>query len=118
MAGSWTFEGEPLNGPITKKFKLIRLGSVDNNDQAERRAGVLGLKLARGEWRDAFKAKFPQPERKIYVAFGSDQSRWLSPPPFGRRFPVLYEDKGNWVSDFACANDYRSSDSLWLVEDK
>ncbi len=115
----WKFEGERLKGRFTKKFRLLRLGYyVTGSNEAEAQAAAKGCRLARGEWHEAFKAKYPSADGSDHILFGGKESKWIDEDG-KHRFPALtcsgyFKD---WWSKFVHADDVYYDYWLWLVED-
>lgn len=104
----WRFNGLRVEGKQTGTFKLVRAGGV-NLAAAKAK---LPNPMAEGQWREAFKAKYPQHDGKGPVGFGG--SEWVNPRGFAR-FPFVSDDGS---SKFGWAGFSLSGDWRWLVRVK
>ncbi|HTE48470.1 MAG TPA: hypothetical protein VK675_01010 [Candidatus Paceibacterota bacterium] len=90
------FKGPSISGEQTKKFKLFRVHNQLNADEANKSLAVYGAP-ALGQWREAFKKKYPRPDGKGPIAFTG--SEWLD--PYRRRaYPFLLDGSTAWYSGF------------------
>lgn len=115
----WKFNGTPLSQSQTNigQFKLVRLGPVSSLVHARVKAHAMGVTLAEGQWREAFKAAYPRNDKSGSIAFGGETSEWVDSKGY-RRFPVLLEHAKSGRSDFYWA-DYDCGGSWrWLVREQ
>ncbi len=75
--GEWKFNGPKVQGKQKAIFKLIRVGYCANVAAVKAKKLPEGTSLAEGEWREPFKAKYPQQDGNGPVGFAG--SEWLDP---------------------------------------
>ena len=108
--GSWDFVGPRVIGLQTRRFKLVNVGRCANLREITEKAG----KLAKGQWREAFRERYPNPDGREPIGFGG--SLW-SNNIGGWRIPLLTSYAGEWISRFGSASTALHRESWrWLVE--
>lgn len=108
----WRFNGPLVSGTHTRRFKIVRAGGYCRDlAEVKQRVG----KLAEGQWREAFRKKYPRPDGCGPIGFGG--STWVAPYDH-RRFPYLHESGGAWYSYFRWADSasFFLGHWRWLVE--
>lgn len=94
----WEFQDPRVEGVQTRRFELVQVGYYCQNlDEVRAKVEARGETLAEGQWREAFRVKYPKPDRAILIGFGG--SLWVDPYGY-RRFPYLGEFRGSWGSRF------------------
>lgn len=114
-AKGWKYLGPELSGKQKLRVKLTCFGYVRNLEEARKKAENMGCRLAEGQARESFKARFPKPEGKGSVVFGG--SRWRSPDG-DARVACLSDLGGGWDSNFRWSDYDFSDDWRWLVVGK
>ena len=117
---TWTFKGPSIADRQTRCFKLIRVGFCKDFDTVKQKVRERNLFLAPGQWREAYRSSYSQPNG-FCVSFAG--SEWESPDG-SVRFPSLrWKHSNAWESFFSWASSGYggvygfSSDWLWLVEE-
>ncbi|TSC74820.1 MAG: hypothetical protein G01um101430_739 [Parcubacteria group bacterium Gr01-1014_30] len=59
----WNYTGKKVMGRCTSYFKLVKVGYCRNLDQVRQKLAAHG-EIPEGQWRQAFKAAYPKPDRK------------------------------------------------------
>lgn len=104
----WGFTGTEIDAVQTGQFKLVQVGYQPNIEAIRRECEKQGV-LIPGQWREAFKASYPQADGKGPVGF-PDLS-WVH--PLGRAgFPCV-NTRGDSVFDWA--DGALNDDWRWLV---
>lgn len=111
----WAYTGTRATRPETRRVKLVRLGYVRNLAGAQSKAMEHGYELVPGQWREAFKCRFPF-NNGSPIAFGGKDSAWRDQEGTPG-FPVLGGDELLWRSGFARAIDSIRKCWRWLVFD-
>lgn len=112
---NWQFQGPVVKGTQTRRFMLVQVGYCRNLDEVRQKVEAGSNTLAEGQWREAFREKYPKPTKGDLIGFGG--SRWVN--PFGdRSFPYLGDWGGAWRSDFGWSDDGLNGSWRWLVEVK
>ena len=104
----WKFTGQKVAGIQTRAFKLVRVGVCRNLKKVRQRLAQYG-DIPEGQWRQAFKAAYPQPDGNGPI--GIADSSWVDPDG-GAGFPCVDSGGG---SDFRWADDGRGGGWRWLV---
>jgi hypothetical protein len=108
--GSWDFLGPRVVGLQTRRFRLVNVGRCANLNEVREKAG----KLAEGQWREAFRQRYPNPDGREPIGFGG--SLW-SNNIGGCRIPLLTNYGDEWISRFGSASTALHRESWrWLVE--
>ena len=81
----WKFNGEEIAMPQTKRFKLVSIGAQPNFEAVKADLAKHGA-IPDGQWLDAFKKAFPQPDGKGPI--GVAKASWVSPSG-GAHFPCV-----------------------------
>lgn len=89
----WKFNGPKVTGVHTGTFKLVRAGGA--NLAAVRVTLPKETPLAEGQWREAFKAKFPKHDGNGPIGFAG--SEWVRPRG-GVLFPCVVDDGDSFFS--------------------
>ncbi|MDP2587789.1 MAG: hypothetical protein Q8P33_03380 [bacterium] len=105
----WQFRGKEITKPETRKFKLVQVGYCDSFEQLQKKLKKHG-KSPQGQWREAYKKAFPEPDGQGPVGF-ADPS-WLSPDRRAR-FPFV---RTGGASVFFCADYGFHEYWRWVVE--
>lgn len=113
----WKFNGPALKGSQSGQFKLVRLGAVTSLADARAKAHAMSVTLAEGQWREAFKAAYPNNDKAGPLAFGGEATEWVGPDS-DRYFPVLREDGRAWGSHFHWAGRDCGDGWCWLVREQ
>lgn len=111
----WEYLGPKLSGKRKLRVKLVRPGYVRNLDELNQKGG-LGYRLAEGQAREPFKAKFPKPDDKGSIMFGG--SGWRHPDGSALVACLLDGFGDGWVLDFFCSENEFHGDSRLLVVGK
>ena len=105
----WKFTGKKLSGIQIRRFKLVRVGHCLNLDEVRLKLAQYGREVPEGQWRQAFKAAYPNPDGNGPIGF-ADPS-WVS--PLGRAsFPFVDSVGGSGFSWAGCG---RGGRWRWLV---
>lgn len=113
----WQYTGPKVTKPETKRVKLIRLGHVRDLAEAQAKAREQGCELVIGQWREAFKKRFPTNDGNGPIGFGSDESAWVHPRG-DANFPVLGGRGDGWLSVFFWSGFARVGRWRWLAASK
>lgn len=113
----WQYKGPKVTKPDTKRVKLIRVGYVRNLAEVQAKAREQGCELVIGQWREAFKKRFPTNDGKGPIGFGGKESSWVDPCG-DAYFPVLCVHGVGWRSDFGWSDDVRDGHWRWLAASK
>ena len=105
----WKFNGEEIAMPQTKQFKLVSVGAQPNFKKVEAANAKEGV-IPDGQWCDAFKKAFPQPDGNGPI--GVAKASWVRPGGYAS-FP--YVRTGGGLS-FLWIDDVFYADWRWLVE--
>lgn len=105
----WRFNGPRVTGTHTRRFKLVCPGYCRDLAEVKQKAG----KLAEGQWREAFRQKYPNPDGLGPIGFGG--SEWLDPDSH-RHFPYLGANIQPWHSYFPWDLYGFAEHWRWLVE--
>ena len=105
----WKFNGEEIAMPQTKQFKLVSVGAQPNFKKVEAANAKEGV-IPDGQWCDAFKKAFPQPDGNGPI--GVAKASWVRPGGYAS-FP--YVRTGCCLS-FLWLDDAFDADWRWLVE--
>ena len=105
----WEFRGPRVYGIQTRRFKLVRPGHCRDLAGVRRKAG----KLTDGQWREAFRQKYPRPDGRDSIGFAG--SEWVDSNGFFN-FPYLCGGSVWWCSDFHWAPTGFHEGWRWLVE--
>ena len=99
------FEGPEVNGTHTKRFKLVRVGNQPHALAVNRALSKHGTP-ALGQWREAFKKKYPRHDGHGSVGFTG--AVWVFPEYGGiRSFPFVVGRGFLWSSGFrGLGNDF------------
>lgn len=115
----WKFNGSRVIGIQTARFKLLHLGWNCMHFEAVNGQVPRGCTLAEGQWREAFREKYPSPciWGKGTICFG--RFEWLSPDSYD--FPTLISDHERsevWRSRFHWDGGFTnfSVKLRWLVK--
>ncbi len=84
----WKFNGREILEPQTKKFMLVSIGYQPNWEAVKTALLKYGA-IPEGQWCDAFKKAFPQPDGKGLV--GVADASWVSPRG-SALFPYIHAD--------------------------
>lgn len=107
--GNWTHRGPLVNGAETRRFKLVSVGYCANwNELTQRKLAKHG-EISPGQWREAFKKKYPTPDDNGLIGF--PDASWAGPGG-GARFPCVHAGGG---SDFRWAGRGFSGRWRWFV---
>ncbi len=104
----WQFTGTKLSGIQTRRFKLVRVSPCCDLDEVRQKLAQYGP-VPEGQWREAFKAAFPNHDGNGPVGF-ADPS-WVSPGG-GVGFPLVFSVGG---SGFGWTGSGRGEGWRWLV---
>lgn len=108
----WRHTGTKVAGTQTRHFKLISVGYCVNWDEVKRKLAKHG-ELPEGQWREAFKAKYPTPDGNGPI--GVPDASWVYP---GDRayFPYFPYVHAHGESRFFWSVDGSRGRWRWLVE--
>lgn len=114
----WQFTGRKITGTQTCRFKLVRVGDCHNFDEVRQRLVLYGV-VPNGQWREAFKDKYPRPDGRGPIGFcGLSWVRPIGDRVF-RVFPSLIDKGGAWLSCFNSPDgvglDLHDARWRWLV---
>ncbi len=129
----WKFEGPRVAGKLTGRFKLIHIfgGCPDHLDDVAIKIAQGwegGWKLAEGQWREAFKERYPHHDQRATEPIYFGGSKWIAPTrgthALPEAFPCLFISEGEtlsevWGSGFHwTGGGYTSFSALtrWLVK--
>jgi len=116
----WEYRGARIKKAETKRVKLIRLGHVNDLDEAQEKAKAQDCRLVVGQWRAAFEKAFPRHDNSGPIAFGGES--WLQNSDHPHVFPTLLEGLDNvWLHGEhptlmmfgGCGDEWR-----WLAENE
>lgn len=107
--------GPELKGQQRYRAKLVGLGYVRNLEEARKRADELGYRCVEGQAREPFKAKFPKPDGKGVITFGT--SEWKNPSG-NPSVACLSDFEGEWYPYFHESGDCFYGNRRWLVVEK
>jgi len=110
----WEFKGPKVTGTHTKKFKLVRVGYQPNAEAVNKALAEHGTP-ALGQWREAFKKKYPRSDGKGPIGFTG--SEWVSPDG-DRFFPCVVVGGDSWGLSFYWLDGYFSGRWRFAVEVK
>ncbi len=105
----WQFNGTKIVVPQTRKFKLVSIGAQPNFEAVKAVLAQHGT-IPEGQWCDAFKKAFPQPDGKGSV--GVADAVWVYPSG-DAGFPYVGADG---VPGFVWTVGGFDADWRWLVE--
>lgn len=104
----WIFKGKRLAGIQIRKFKLVSVGYCRNLDEVRQKLKSHG-EIPEGQWREAFKAKFPKADGKGSI--GVADPSWVHSSG-SANFPYVDPDGD---SGFLWAGSVRDVSWRWLV---
>lgn len=104
----WKYIGKKVTGKQVRRFKLVRVGRCRNLNEVREKLVAHGS-IPEGQWREAFKTAYPEPDENSPVGF-ADPS-WVDPDG-NANFPYIY---GGGNSDFRWADNDFNEDRRWLV---
>jgi len=107
-SGNWKHKGPVVKGQHTRRFKLVQVGYCRNLDEVRQKLVAHG-EIPEGQWREAFKAAYPNPDGKGPIGF-ADPS-WLDSHDVAS-FPYVYSLGSSF---FRWAVSDRSGRWRWLV---
>jgi len=107
-SGNWKHKGPVVKGQHTRRFKLVQVGYCRNLDEVRQKLVAHG-EIPEGQWREAFKAAYPNPDGKGPIGF-ADPS-WLDSHDVAS-FPCVFSLGG---SIFVWADDGQHERWRWLV---
>ena len=106
-SGNWKHKGPVVKGRHTRRFKLVQVGYCRNLDEVRQKLVAHG-EIPEGQWREAFKAAYPNPDGKGPIGF-ADPS-WLDSHDVAS-FPYVYSLGSSF---FRWAVSDRSGRWRWL----
>ena len=108
-SGAWKHRGKRISGVQTRQFWLACVGLCANLDEVREKLKEHG-KIPQGQWREAFKAKYPRPDGNGPI--GIADPSWVDPD--GDAYYPSVDSFG--CSLFRWAGHDKGEDWRWLVE--
>ncbi|GEM_PF-1427146 len=106
--GDWRHKGPVVKGVETRRFKFVSVGYCANWNELKQKLAEHG-EIAPGQWREAFKKKYPTPDGNGPIGF--PDASWAGPD--GNAFFPCVDADGE--SDFDWTGDGWVGNWRWLV---
>ena len=107
-AGEWRHRGSTVKGQEARRFKLVEIGYCQDFEEVRRKLATHGA-IPEGQWREAFKARYPRRDGKGPI--GVADASWVSPGG-DAGFPYVHTDGD---SRFGWAGNGFGDSWRWLV---